>query len=139
MPPILTCSLLKTKGGGGLPSPWQRSSTVSPSLTKPWGDSFHSSTIVGGSRHTHRIKLSRLIQLKSLYISITLTAQTAFGSVGHGIAAEPLQTLTSTQIMWLLSENHAALLVITMSERVFQLLNTETRWKRPVNTHIDSI
>lgn len=52
MPPILTCSLLKMKGGGGLPSPWQRSSTVSPSLTKPWGDSFHSSTIVGGSRHT---------------------------------------------------------------------------------------
>lgn len=102
MPPILTCSLLKMKGGGGLPSPWQRSSTVSPSLTKPWGDSFHSSTIVGGSRHTHRITLSRLIQLKSLYISITLTEQTVFGSVSHSIAAEPLQTLTSRQIMWLL-------------------------------------
>lgn len=53
MPPILTCSLVKLKGGGGLPSPWQRSSTLSPSLTRPWGDSFHSSTMVEGSERTH--------------------------------------------------------------------------------------
>ena len=46
---ILTCSRMKVKGDGGLPSPWQRSSTVSPSLTRPWGDSFHSSTTVVGS------------------------------------------------------------------------------------------
>lgn len=61
-PSILTSTLLKMKCGGGLPSPWQRSSTVSPSLTKPWGDSFQSSTMVVGSVHTHKIKLSRLIQ-----------------------------------------------------------------------------
>lgn len=32
---MLTCSLLKMKDGGGLPSPWQRSTTVSPSLARP--------------------------------------------------------------------------------------------------------
>lgn len=46
---ILTCSRLKMMGAGGFPSPWQRISTVSPSLTKPSGDSFHISTLVVGS------------------------------------------------------------------------------------------
>lgn len=50
---ILTCSLLKMKDGGGLPLPRQRSFTVSPSLTKPWGESFHSSMMSVGSAHTY--------------------------------------------------------------------------------------
>lgn len=43
---------------------------------------------------THRIKLSRLLQLKSLHeaISITLTAQTVFGSACHSITTKLLQT-----------------------------------------------
>lgn len=51
---IITCSRLKVIVGGGLPSPWQRISTVSPSLTRPLGDSFHISMLnVGSETYTH--------------------------------------------------------------------------------------
>ena len=86
---ILTCPLLKMKDGGGLPSPWQCSATASPSLTRPWGDSFHSSTMVVGSKHTqthtqtHTIKLSLLLKSLSKATATALTAQTVFGSVCH--------------------------------------------------------
>lgn len=65
---ILTCSLLKVMGAGGFPSPWQWIFTVSPSLTKPSGDSLHISTLVVGSKgHMHIHKDPGVMNL-SLFI-----------------------------------------------------------------------
>lgn len=110
--PILTCSLVKMKGDGGLPSPWQRSSTVSPSLTKPWGDSFQSSTMVVGSKHTHtesnEVSLFSEL-LKSYYkaISTALTAHIEFGSVCHSIPTSLFQRTMDITWWWWYLKLHA--------------------------------